>query len=696
MLEGREVKRTLNPKRKSKERILLSDVLPFEIPLSFSNRHFYELIISLKVHFDEKGEICYDRDSSICKELVGKVFNGDMNKTEQTVSAILSILLNGEQNDKGDITIPYLYRIIHKDIDYRELAIVHPRNQLRVMEYIDKYKHLITYFCSLSPFSIRHPSKVSMNAESFHATDIPSDDESYFYLDNFFLYSRYRNLHEFYESQEYHRCETRFDNLFKFDIAKCFDSIYTHSISWAIYNKEAVKREIGKSKHTFAGKFDSLMQALSYNETNGIVIGPEFSRVFAEMILQRIDRDVHEGLPQEIKHKQDYELFRYVDDYFLFYNDPSTRDCVVDHYELRLREYKLSINHSKSELIERPIITKMTIFKSKIKNLLNNINLPIYELGSFLNSSTEFNEDEVQRFINKIKKAVHTSNAKVDFKLIVKESGTELKEVLPYTIGLLANRVSDYLRIISLFNNKNVVISEGILQDSLFILNELLDTVFYIYSMAPRVNSTIKLCRIINSVTIALNDRQSLFCGGKHRVYKFIFDRTADILKRNTKKKYARLESLYLLVVLKELGKQYWFEEDTLEKYLGLRNSKGLIDPEIDLDYFQITVILFYVRDKKRYSNIRCKVTEIASKRLAANDLETNKKKTESVLLLLDLVCCPYIENTEKVNLLKSFGLDSNFQEIIDAVIYRRYWFTKWSHFNIRAELEAKKSKQVY
>ncbi len=264
------MKRILNPNKKNIEKVLLFDVLPYEIPLSFSNRHFYDLIIRLKVHFDEKGEIAYDQNSSMVKELSEKVFNADLNKTENIVSAILSILLNGEQKNNGDITIPYLYRIVHKDIDYRELAIVHPRNQLKVMGYIDKYKHLITHFCSLSPFSIRRPFKVSMNAEAFHVTDKSSDEESYFYLDNYFLYSRYKNLHEFYESHEYHRCETKFDYLFKFDIAKCFDSIYTHSVSWAIYNKESVKREISKSRGTFAGRFDSLMQALLIMKLMGL------------------------------------------------------------------------------------------------------------------------------------------------------------------------------------------------------------------------------------------------------------------------------------------------------------------------------------------------------------------------------------------------------------------------------------------
>ena len=186
-----------------------------------------------------------------------------------------------------------------------------------------------------------------------------------------------------------------------------------------------------------------------------------------------------------------------------------------------------------------------------------------------------------------------------------------------------------------------------------------------------------------------MNDGQSLFWGS-HRVYKFIFDRTADILKRNSKKKYARLESLYLLVVLKELGKQYWFDEEALEKYLGLKNEKGEKCPEIDLDYFQITVILFYIRDKVRYSNIRKQSYRDCNKRLASNDLETNKEKSESVLLLLDLVSCPYIEML-KSNSSGIIRLDSDLQNIIDVIIYLRHWFTKWSHFNIRAELDAKK-----
>ncbi len=55
-------------------------------------------------------------------------------------------------------------------------------------------------------------------------------------------------------------------------------------------DRDAVKENVRRSLETFAGKFDRLMQQMDYNEANGIIIGPEFSRIFAELILQSVDR----------------------------------------------------------------------------------------------------------------------------------------------------------------------------------------------------------------------------------------------------------------------------------------------------------------------------------------------------------------------------------------------------------------------
>ena len=69
------------------------------------------------------------------------------------------------------------------------------------------------------------------------------------------------------------------------------------------------------------------MQGMNYQETNGIIIGPEFSRLFAEVILQYVDQRVEQELllKHEYRHKVDYECYRYVDDYFFFYNNEEVK-----------------------------------------------------------------------------------------------------------------------------------------------------------------------------------------------------------------------------------------------------------------------------------------------------------------------------------------------------------------------------------
>ena len=98
-------------------------------------------------------------------------------------------------------------------------------------------------------------------------------------------------------------------------------NVYTHTVAWALLNKEIVKDNLDKKLDaTFAGRFDKLMQNMNYGETNGILIGAEISRIFAELILQKIDKNVQDKLrKKEYLHKTHYEIFRYVDDYFIFF-----------------------------------------------------------------------------------------------------------------------------------------------------------------------------------------------------------------------------------------------------------------------------------------------------------------------------------------------------------------------------------------
>ena len=85
--------------------------------------------------------------------------------------------------------------------------------------------------------------------------------------------------------------EATADWLVRTDISRFYPSIYTHAIPWAAYGKERVKGAIKTYEGSFADRLDVLVRACNRNQTIGIPIGPETSRIIAEIISSRIDSE---------------------------------------------------------------------------------------------------------------------------------------------------------------------------------------------------------------------------------------------------------------------------------------------------------------------------------------------------------------------------------------------------------------------
>ena len=609
----------------SKERVVLSDVLPYEVPLIFSNRYFY--------HYLRKKERS-EKDEKY------------KNKNNKAYSEIENILFSTCLKNQ-----PFRFNINRKENDFRELNIIHPHNQTKIVEFYEKYKYQILYFCSLSPFSIRKPTSIarfSFYNDILHKKNedgnlehcmIEQDDNEYENLKSFFTYQKYSNIHKFYESYQFHRCEKKFNKLIKIDLAKCFDSIYTHTISWAIFNKSIVKDNIDDSRQTFPGEFDSLMQSLNANETNGIVIGPEFSRIFSELILQRIDKSIYDKLlvPDEfgnrIIHKRDYEIFRYVDDYFIFYNSDIEKDIILKEFKLALKEYKLHISESKSIVYNKPIITEISLAKQYISDLFND-HLKLKE--------TNTNDDDKHTELY-----FSSNNVITRFKSIIKETQVDYKDIMNYSLAVLDNKAK---KLINKWKNlsKEEINHKTEKQFEKGFL-EILDVSFFLYSVSPRVNSTIKLCLILNKIISFLkknktNDYTESFSkNGKHNIFKKISDEISLILQKNKYKKEAQIETLYLLIALTQLGREYRLAPKVLCSYFNIEYSDKKIAVKTELNYFSITVLLFYIKDIQMYKVIKDELKKHIFRRFDDCKNTDWKSNTELVLLLMDILTCPYL-----------------------------------------------------
>lgn len=152
-----------------KERSVLSDVLPYEIPIIFSNYHFYSFLLRNKVEFTSKNiRWLSDSNDKVLDIIILLLFGIPISKSNLVIvdSKDEKILNNTvfklyPTNEVPWKSIPFFYKIRHKENEYRELAVPHPKNQLQVANFYYKHKELILYYCSLSPFSIRYPERVA-------------------------------------------------------------------------------------------------------------------------------------------------------------------------------------------------------------------------------------------------------------------------------------------------------------------------------------------------------------------------------------------------------------------------------------------------------------------------------------------------------------------------------------------------------
>ena len=618
------------------ERVLLTEVLPYETPLIFSNRSFYS--------------IC-------CKN--------DLRKREG-VGPISDFF-----GDNIDYSIPFDFYICREEKDPRLLSVIHPAKQIEIVRFYEKYKDIMLYYASKSPFSIRKPIKIGRYYYATHkqlprdsidnsiseknSLTINSWEDEGIYFKNFFSYYHTSYIYEFYESKQYQKCEKYFLKLYRFDINKCFDSIYTHSIAWAIYSKEFVKEHLNKKRGSFADNMDRLMSTLNYNETSGILIGPEFSRIFAEIILQRIDRDIFEALKKDkISYGIDYKIFRYVDDYFLFFNEEGVRDNVLNHYTQHLKKFKMSINKLKSHQYDRPIITELSNAKKKIKDYIFNQIFP-----------KDVNESRV------------ISNKMItDIKIFIRDSGAKYEGITNYLLALL----------LTIVERKQA----NLFTKSINNILEFLDFMFFIFSTCVNIASINKISHIVKEI---LKKSQSYNINEQQRIIDRVFYEIEKLIGRSLYKKPVRNKEIYLLILLreKEIYEHRQVDTNILEKIINNDNS---------MDYFDIIVLLFYMGDDSKYLEqkklLRNKI--IARIQSLKNRFEKNIfKNTEATLLFFDLISCPFIEDEDKQQLMDIFDIDKQQRQgCVEFINKQGYWFTKWVNFNLLEEIRYKKLSKTY
>lgn len=716
----------------SKERVLFSDVLPYECPIIFSNRYLYRFLAKyLWVGEEQKVDNITLNVLKQSKRLDEKDANafaallfGCYEKSER-----IGIL----QHKLNDLFYPYQFNIAHKANKNRTLSIIHPYNQWQVVEFYEQYKHSILYLCNQSKYSLRKPHKI---AQYFYYRDRlhrklsghESDKVELFFneyenLKTYFSYEKYSNIYKFYEDYRYQRAEKKFKYLVKFDLQSCFDSIYTHTISWATAGgADKVKVLPGYHGSWVGDAFDNLMQSVNARETNGIVIGPEFSRIFAEIILQYIDQKVEQELWEEkkLRYKSTYECYRYVDDYFLFYNDEKDRNLFMESLTKWLKEFKLQISPSKTEEFERPFITKLTIAKQHIESLLSNIfSIPLWEeVESKLNAEEEEdkedeNSDKDKEIIDKkfnIYLSANSVNAQI--KAIVRECGIEYRDIANYMLEKISQRLDAFLNRYEIGFKKyeRLMSKEDVNKDEVethaqraqrkltSYLVSIIDVAFFVFNSNRQVNTTLKLQKIMNSIIIyvkrhgdfKVNPKVRFQTISKDIIFKKIQDEIALVLATTDSHRNTLHESLYLLILAKELGYAYLLAPEVIKSFIE--------KSELQYNLFACIILLYYYANHKCYDEQKALLKDEILKKYRLVAESERKRNSELTILTADMMTCPFVDDAYKQSLLTLIGITEtkDQQMIMRFARKQKFIFTRWTMFNLNKELQAKISQEVY
>ncbi len=162
-----------------------------------------------------------------------------------------------------------------------------------------------------------------------------------------------------------------FKYMFVTDISNCYPSIYTHTIAWALMNKDEAKRKRDKSG-LLGNIIDKYIQGMQYCQTNGLPQGSILFDFIAEMILGYADMRLATRLDAD--NISGYKILRYRDDYRIFSNNREQLERIAFILQEELADLNLQLNAVKTFLTEDIIHT--SIKPEKIAYISN---VPLYK-----------------------------------------------------------------------------------------------------------------------------------------------------------------------------------------------------------------------------------------------------------------------------------------------------------------------------
>lgn len=677
---------------RSKYRVAVSDILPYERPIFFTNRFFVRFLKNY-------GIVCRD---------------GKLVATKNQCDGLDGVLaiLGGSKDARRPA---FQYYIAKSSTERgRLLSLIHPFHQVAMVEFYDRYKTVIIDFCQRSHYSIRFPYKVAVVQEKpkgypKYLSDNVKETRSEESVKHFFAYKYYHNINDFYDDYRFLRAEKKFALMEKTDLEHCFDSIKPALLSEAMFGSP-----MNEAQGSMPSDFYTLNQGYENKPENGnpgegIIIGPEFSRIYAEIIMQSVDVECKRLLDKEgVILNRDYVFYRYVDDGFLFCNSENVKVRFNEIYQSCLLKYGLKRCDDKSDKYQsfdkRPFLENLTAGKLSLIRLIDEK----FE-----------NRLDTYKGYRKIQEGRYDTPTALDYKsfvqsvrAIMQTYGLKYKEVMSFILGVLNKRLTVLLgefnnlykqysqaEFLSEINEQGLGIKQQYERDFADFLDNLVEVLFYFYSCDSRMSTSTKVVSIINHLQLFVRGKyqfsngdwsakfsQSLIDGFDER----LTDCTQNLFASLGTDHACHIETLNFLELQKCMSTAVQIHPRRVAAFADIIGER--------LNFFSVFQMLHFIKNDIRYSQLKEKLINWIEIKIAPLAEQSDVSDTESVISFFELLCCPWVNRNVKVNLLERFKqFNSKEKEsVLHFASCQKDLFVKWRDYSILEEMQHISNTEVY
>lgn len=486
---------------------LLTDILPTELSDRFTYSHFYEYLLSKP---KKVGQMV--RDLEEIKAKPDGLFKG-----------------------KEWASMPLKYTIMKDLCTVREISLVQPLAAIEMLLFVELYqKEILNLLNKNACFSLRYHHRnnnlcyKNRNKSITKYFSEESKDAGREILEQtgmFFDIAPYKAIATFTSSEEWFVLNSKYKYFIRTDYKACFDSIYSHTYTWLIGKGSIDTKCFGDNSNIFS-VIDRLLQNINARRSNGIVVGPEFSRMIAELLLQSIDIAVYNKMINEGKKSGiDYNTYRYVDDIFIFAKSEEIAMQVVENYSEIARKYLLQLNESKLFSSRVPFVldgwlNETNGFTNRMCNLLftTKEEQKVYvDKIMTTDNNDSFNympyllRSHVIRYGSKAKQSIMNQ-----LNELICKYESKSRTIVAYFLSSILNHVGKN-------KEKVTVFKKDVKASTVF---SFLDLVLYGYSFFPNYGNTQKLLQIISYV----RDEYDIFRDEERlqdlfNKYVFVFDK---------------------------------------------------------------------------------------------------------------------------------------------------------------------------